>query len=423
VTSLLVLVTGCGTRLPDSAFSPRASTAPPGGEIRVGMVDTVSGPLGPGVFDGPMYGAQAYFKDLNAHGGVDGRKITVFGCDDGGAGPGNVDCVHKLIDQDRVLAFAGTSVYDYAGARYVDQKGVPDVGGQPIGNAYDQWRTLFSIYGSDEPRDGKVGWDGKLYAGTEVYRYFKQKVGAHEAAVVYYNQASSIAYAQSIVAGLQAEGYGVVKEEADLALPNYGAAVADMKAHRVDIVFDALDTSGNGALCQAMDAAKLSVLAKVTTVQSWNSGVGADFAKSARCRNELWATSSDRNYEDTQIPEVAAFRNAVRAYAPGRPLSMWMLEGYVSAMWLTDALRSCRGTPSRACVLSFMQSGRPYDAHGLIIPAAFHSLPKPPATSTNCLNVARWQDSADGGRGGWVTQVPDMRTNCFTVPELPYSPG
>lgn len=432
VGALLVLVGGCGTRLPASAFgtaSPAVGGAfvdgVSGSTIRVGMVDTVSGPLGPDIFDGPMYGAQAYFRALNAHGGINGRKIAISTCDDGGSGSGNVACVHKLIDRDGVLALSGVSVYDYAGASYVNGRGVPDIGGEPIGTAYDQYRNLYSIYGSDEPRNGTIGWGGKLYAGTEVYRYFKQRVGAHQAAVVYYNESSSAGYADSIVAGLKAEGFGVVREQVDFSLPDYAAAAADMRARHTDIVFDALDTSGNASLCQAMDGAALKVLAKVTTVQGWNDQVRSDFSRTPGCRDELYATASDLNYEDTSIPAMAAFRTAMRSYYPAREskLSMWELEGYAGAMWLADAIRSCPGTPTRGCVSAFMNGSQPYSAGGLILPASFVPAATPPPTVHDCLNVARWRDSADGGRGGWVTQVPNMGTNCYTVPNLPYSPS
>jgi branched-chain amino acid transport system substrate-binding protein len=68
-----------------------------------------------------------------------------------------------------------------------------------------------------------------------------------------------------------------------------------------------------------------------------------------------------------------------------------------------------------------MNSSQKYDAHGLIIPTGF-TVSQPTATQTGCLNVARWQDSAEGGKGGWVTQVPDMNTNCFTGPVISYAP-
>ena len=66
----------------------------------------------------------------------------------------------KLIEDDHVFAFAGNSIFDYAGAEAVSKAGVPDVGGQPIGNEYDQYQHLYSIYGSSTPRDGTVGWNG-----------------------------------------------------------------------------------------------------------------------------------------------------------------------------------------------------------------------------------------------------------------------
>jgi hypothetical protein len=69
-----------------------------------------------------------------------------------------------------------------------------------------------------------------------------------------------------------------------------------------------------------------------------------------------------------------------------------------------------------------MDSGRPYDAHGLLVPTAFTHAPPPSGPQHACLDAARWEDSAEGGRGGWVTQVPDMDTTCFSVPALPYRP-
>ena len=135
---------------------------------------------------------------------------------------------------------------------------MPDVGGEPIGNEYDQYQHLYSIYGSNYPRNGTVGYDGKLPGGTEVYRYFKVTLGSHVAGVVYYNQSDSQRFGDLTVSGLQLEGYDVVREQVDFAVPNFDAAVIDMKAHHVDTVFDALDSTGNVSLCKAMDADQVS---------------------------------------------------------------------------------------------------------------------------------------------------------------------
>jgi branched-chain amino acid transport system substrate-binding protein len=131
----------------------------------------------------------------------------------------------------------------------------------------------------------------------------------------------------------------------------------------------------------------------------------------------------DRNYMDTQYPVVAQFRADMKAAYPDREdkLSMWELEGWASAQWLTDAMTSCGAHLTRSCVEAYMNRDQTYDGHGILIPRDFVAEPKPAPTQHNCLNVAQWQDSANGGRGGWVTRVADMNTNCFDVPAVAYS--
>jgi branched-chain amino acid transport system substrate-binding protein len=439
VTAVALTVAACGTRLPDGAFTTTTVEGPaPSGssnpaadvgvsptEVRVGLIASKSSVLGAETFAPPMYGALAYFKALNARGGVAGRTVNVDVCDDSGTGAGNRDCVHKLVDQDKVFAFAGNSIYQYVAAAEVNAKGVPDVGGQPIGNAYDQYQHLYSIYGGPYPRNGTVGYDGKLYGGTEVYRYVKTALGTKTAGVVYYNQADSQRFADLTARSLEAEGYAVVREQVDFAVPNFDAVAADMKAHGVDSVFDALDTTGNVNLCNAMDGSGLVVKSKVTTVQSWDETVRTKYASAPRCRNSLYATGLDRNYMDSQYPVVAQFRADMKAAYPDREnrMSMWELEGWASAQWLTDAMTSCGATLTRACVEAYMNRPDLYDGHGLLVPRNFVVEPTPAPTQHNCLNVAQWQDTAYDGAGGWVTRVPDMDTNCFDVPAVPYNAG
>jgi branched-chain amino acid transport system substrate-binding protein len=406
-----------------SAGNTASDTGVTPSQITVGVLVSKSSGLGPETFSGSYYGATAYFDALNRAGGVHGRKVKVAFCDDGGTGPGNVACVHKLIDSQHVFALAGTTVFSYDGAPFVNSKGVDDIAGQPVGNDYDTYFHLWSLYGSDEPRNGKVGWDGKLYAGTEVYHWFKVRRDAKHAAVVFYNVAPSQRFALSIAAGLRKEGYTVRMEQVDLGLANFDSVAVDMAGAGVDVVFDALDSAGNVRLCKAMDAHHVNVTAKVTTTQGWVQTIGKDFQQAPNCRNHLYATGESRNYADTQYPSVAQFRSAVKQLYPQREnlLNEWELEGWASAQWFTDAAASCGAELTRACVEKYMTRSTPYDAHGLLTPRNF-VVKRPGPTIRNCLNVVRWQDSANGGRGGWVTQVKDMDTECFTVPNVPYSP-
>lgn len=416
---LLLGSAACGSRLPESDFehgnsrTPAPSSSTP---IRVGIITSATSPVGGDTFTGPRDGAKAYFDRLDARGGIDGHPVEVRLCDDGGSGVGNNACVHQLIDEDKVVALVATTALDYAGASRVSHARVPDIGGQPIGAAYDTWPHLYGIYGSLAPRAGTPGWGGRLYGGTEVYRYFKREQGARTAAVVSYNQAASAAYARLVEQGLKAEGYKVVTEQVDFALPNFRAVAADLKQQGADLVFDAIDTHGNAQLCEAMDEVGAKVIAKVTNVQNWTSTVPEDYKNSPRCRNALWATGSSRDFDDTSQAAVRDFRDATKGL---KTHSQWQLEGWAAAMWFTDAAKSCARTKTgvtRACVDRFMNRSENYTADGLLVPVSFERLAEPPKTRRTCLSVARWQDGK-----GWVPQG-DMNSTCFDVPQLPYRP-
>ena len=414
---LLLAGTACGSRLPESDFEHGNSRTPApssGTPIRVGIITSATSPVGGDTFTGPRDGAKAYFDRLDARGGIDGHPVEVRLCDDGGSGVGNNACVQQLVDEDKVVALVATTALDYAGASRVSHARVPDIGGQPIGSAYDTYPHLYGIYGSLAPRAGTPGWGGKLYGGTEVYRYFKRERGARTAAVVSYNQAASAAYARLVEQGLKAEGYKVVTEQVDFALPNFRAVAADLKQQGVDLVFDAIDTHGNAQLCEAMDQVGAKVIAKVTNVQNWTSTVPEDYKNAPRCRNALWATGSSRDFDDTSQAAVRDFRDATKGL---KTHSQWQLEGWAAAMWFTDAARTCARTGvTRACVDGFMNRSENYTADGLLVPVSFERLAEPPKTRRTCLSVARWQDGK-----GWVPQG-DMNSTCFEVPQLPYSP-
>jgi len=394
--------------------------------ITIGNIVSKTNPFDARAFVGPTYGLEAFIHWTNAHGGIHGRQLNLAVCDDQGGGDQNNTCVHKLIDTQHVFAFASNAILTYSGAAYVNSKGVPDIGGQPIDNAYNQYPHMWDIYGEEYPRDGKqVGIKGQLYGGTEVYRYFKEKYSsvAKVAGVVDYNQSASTRFGNSIADGLRHEGYQVVVKTVNFALPDYDSVAIAFKNQGVKYVYDTIDRQGNIRLCKALDdnGVSDSLQAKVLTTQSWEQSIEDDYKDSPKCRNKLFATGMTRSYADTSYPGVAAFRQQMAADAHGgaTQLSEWALEGWAGGQWLADAIASCGADVTRVCVEKFVNGGpsHPYDAHGLLVPRYFEERSTPREPQTNCINVARWIDSSHG----WVTQVPDMDKNCFTVHEWPYS--
>ncbi|WP_442815732.1 ABC transporter substrate-binding protein [Streptomyces sp. NBC_01795] len=299
---------------------------------------------------------------LNARGGLNGRKVEVVTCDDGGSGVGSKECVQRLLDKDpakRVFALVAGASLDYAGAKRVSEAGVRDIGGRPVGPAYDTYPHLYGIYGSLAPRDGRrPGWGEKVHGGTEVYRCFKREQGASKAAVVSYDQSASTGYARLVTRGLKEEGYDVIEEQGDFALPNFRAVAADLRAQKVDLVtFDAMETHGNAQLCEAIDGAGVRLTAKVTN------------------------------------------RKAMKRTEAGRErLSPRQFEGWAAAMWFSDAAKSCGDRLTRPCVERFMERDRPYATRGLLLPVTFGHRARPPKERRTCLSVARWRDGK--GRQG-----------------------
>ncbi|HET7310292.1 MAG TPA: ABC transporter substrate-binding protein [Mycobacteriales bacterium] len=404
-----------------SAANTASDTGVTATTITIGSIASKTNPFDPRAFVGPLYGIEAFVRWTNAHGGIHGRQLVLKTCDDQGSGDSNVSCVHQLIDSDHVFALVSNAILAYSGAGYVNSKGVPDIGSQPIDNAYAKYPHLWDIYGEEYPRDGKqVGFNGKLYGGTEVYRYFKNKFPKVplRAGVVEYNQDASQRFGDSIVNGLQHEGYTVDKKVVNFALPDYDSVAIDFKNKGVQYVYDTIDRQGNVRLCKAFDDNGLKITAKVLTTQSWEQSIRSDYGDSPTCRNEMWVTGNTLNFEDTSHPQVAAFRQQMAADGHGGSdqLSEWALEGWAGGQWFADAASSCGAKLTRRCVEGFMNNGKPYDAGGLLTSRFFAELKSPREPSTNCINVARWLDS----RNSWVTQVADMQKNCFTVHEWPY---
>lgn len=391
--------------------------------ITIGNISSRTNPFDPRAFVGPLYGIEAFVRYTNAHGGIHGRKLVLKTCDDQGDGSTNVNCVQQLVNSEHVFALVSNAILNYQGAAEVNSAGVPDIGSQPISTAYDQYPHLWDLYGETYPRTGKfVGDHGKLTGGTEVYRYFKVKYPkvALKAGVVEYNQGDSERFGQSIVNGLQHEGYQVTEKTVNFALPDFDSVAQSFKSAGVKYVYDTIDREGNVRLCQALQDNNVPIFAKVVTTQSWEQSVNSDYSSARTCANEMWTYGNTRNFEDTQYPQVNAFRRQMSADGTGstNDLSEWALEGWAGGLWFSDASASCGAKLTRSCVEAYMNRKTFYDGHGLLIPRRFEEISPQPSHIRNCINMAHWSVSADK----WVTMTPDMDHDCFVVPNLSYSP-
>jgi len=96
-------------------------------EIKIGQTMPYSGPVS--AFGALGKGEVGYFKMLNEHGGINGRKINLVSLDDGYAPPKTVEQTRRLVESDEVaLIFSSIgTAHNGAIAKYLQGKNVPQL--------------------------------------------------------------------------------------------------------------------------------------------------------------------------------------------------------------------------------------------------------------------------------------------------------
>ena len=122
IAALLAAALTSPAALAQKKYDPGASDT----EIKIGNTNPYSGPAS-------AYGTigktiAAYFKMVNDHGGIKGRKINFISYDDGYSPPKTVEMARKLVEQDQVLFLfqplgtpSNSAIHKYMNAKKVPQ--------------------------------------------------------------------------------------------------------------------------------------------------------------------------------------------------------------------------------------------------------------------------------------------------------------
>ena len=110
-----------GTAFAQKKYSEGASDT----EIKIGNTNPYSGPASAYGMIGKTI--DAYWKSVNAAGGINGRKVTFITLDDGYNPAKTVECIRQLVEQDKVLCTFNTlgTPCNTAIHKYMNQKKVP----------------------------------------------------------------------------------------------------------------------------------------------------------------------------------------------------------------------------------------------------------------------------------------------------------
>ena len=197
-------------------------------EIKIGNIMPYSGPAS-------AYGVigksqQAYFNNINAAGGINGRKINFISYDDGYSPPKTVEQARKLVESDEVLLIfnpLGTPG-NTAIQKYMNSKKVPQLF---VATGATKW---------DDPQHfpWTMGWQPSYQSESRIYAKYllKEKPNA-KIAVLYQNDDYGKDYLKGLKDGLGAKGASMIiaEESYETTEPSIDNHVVKLKATGADV--------------------------------------------------------------------------------------------------------------------------------------------------------------------------------------------
>jgi branched-chain amino acid transport system substrate-binding protein len=328
--------------------------------ITVGAMGSFSG-FAASDFAPVVTGARVYFDQLDADGGVDGRRI-VYGpiVDDGTSPSGDTAAAQRLV-QAKVFAVVGVGTPFFTGSDLLRAQSVPTFGIQEDTDAQWAGPTLFGVGGSfvDET------------APMPQVAYAVRRTRSRRAAVLAYNVAQSSGGCVAVIEGL-ARAH-VPTPVVDLSIP-YGAPSLDADVTRmqragVDFVATCMDAAGDIKLSQTLQQHGMGA-----TVQYWLDGYDqATLDQNAAAMDGAYFLLQQTPFEVSRTaPGVYrgtdAFLAALRRYAPGTLPSTPALAGWVSADLFVQGLRAAGHEPTRSAVVAAINRLTAYTADGAMPP-------------------------------------------------------
>jgi branched-chain amino acid transport system substrate-binding protein len=200
-------------------------------EIKIGNIMPYSGPAS-------AYGVigkteAAYFKKINAEGGINGRKINFISYDDGYSPPKTVEQARKLVESDEVLLVFNSlgTPPNSAIHKYMNAKKVPQLF---VATGATKW---------NDPKDfpWTMGWQPNYQSEGRIYAKYilKEKPNA-KIAVLYQNDDYGKDYLKGLKDGLGAKAASMIiaEESFETTEPTVDNHIVKLKSTGADLFVD-----------------------------------------------------------------------------------------------------------------------------------------------------------------------------------------
>src|SRR5438445_5916074 len=200
-------------------------------EIKIGNIMPYSGPAS-------AYGVigkteEAYFRKINAEGGINGRKINFVSYDDAYSPPKTVEQARKLVESDEVLLIFNSlgTPPNTAIQKYMNTKKVPQL---LVATGATKW---------NDPKEfpWTMGWQPNYQSESQIYaKYILKNFPNSKIAVLYQNDDYGKDYLKGFKDGLGAKAASmiVIEDSYEVSEPTIDSHIVKMKATGADVFFN-----------------------------------------------------------------------------------------------------------------------------------------------------------------------------------------
>jgi branched-chain amino acid transport system substrate-binding protein len=356
-TALILLAACGGSALAQKKYDTGATDT----EIKIGNIMPYSGPAS--AFGVIGMTEAAYFRKINAQGGINSRKINFISYDDGYSPPKTVEQARRLVESDEVLLIFGPvgTAENAAIQKYMNTRKVPQ---------------LFVTTGATKWNDPQnfpwtMGWLPNSQSEARIYaKYILKEKPSARIAVLYQNDDYGKDYLKGLKDGLgdKAATMIVAEDAYNVAEPTIDSHIVKMKSLNADVFVDI--TSPKFAAQAIRKAAEIG-WKPLHVLNNSSSSIGAvikpaGFETSQGIISSAFAKDpNDPQWKDD--PGMKAWNEFLDQYYPSanRADTLVML-GYLVAQTLEHVLRACGDNLTRENVMKQAASIRNLELDGLL---------------------------------------------------------
>jgi branched-chain amino acid transport system substrate-binding protein len=314
-------------------------------EIKIGNIMPYSGPAS-------AYGTigkteEAYFKKINAEGGINGRKINFISYDDAYSPPKAVEQARKLVESDQVLLIfqslgtpSNTAIQKYMNAKKVPQLFVA---------------TGATKWGDPKDFPWTMGWqptyqaEGRIYAKYILENYPNGKIG-----ILFQNDDYGKDYVKGLKDGLGTKASMIIAEAPyETTDPTVDSQIVKLKAAGADIFFNVATPK---FAAQAIKKVAELGWKPVHILNGVSASVGG-VLKPAGLDNStgLLSTQYLKDPTDPGLKDDPGFRAwgefMDKYYPDGNKIDSFTVYGYLTAQTMVQVLKQCGDDLTRENVM------------------------------------------------------------------------